>query len=326
MAAPTLKIFFHNHCFDGASSAALFAEFYRSQRNPDATIAFRGMSHHKGDPFDSVAIDGDENACVDFRYCKNPRMNWWFDHHISGFQPPSLKEDFESSAGGKKFFDPSARSCALFMLKVLEEQFSFRPEDPHGHWHDLLQWADRIDGAVFESAKEIVELKSPALRVMTWLRGCRDSAAIVELIPKLGRMSLAEIESLPLVADILASLLKNHERSIELVEKRLAFDGCVASYDLSRDEIQSHSGFAAYMLCPEATYSVALSRSAEMANISIGRNPWAKTLGSHNIARICEEYGGGGHPHVGGIAVPAKDMQRAREIVEEVRLALQPPA
>ena len=31
-------------------------------------------------------FDGDENVCVDFRYSQDPRLNWWFDHHISAFQ------------------------------------------------------------------------------------------------------------------------------------------------------------------------------------------------------------------------------------------------
>ncbi len=326
MAAPTLKIFFHNHCFDGASSAALFADFYREKQNPDAVIEFCGMSHSSGDPFDSVDLDGEENACVDFRYCKDERMNWWFDHHASGFQPPSLKDHFAMTRGTTKFFDPKARSCALFMAGVLKESFAYEPSDKEGHWRDLLTWADRIDGAVFESASEIVELASPVLRIMTWLRGCRNTEAIIRLIKLLGRADFAELEALPWIADDLARLLKAHERTTEIIGRRLVFDGRVAWYDLSADDVRTHSSFAAYMFCPEASYSVGMTRSETVANISIGHNPWAAIRPTHNIAKLCEAYGGGGHPHVGGIAVPAGDMRRAREIVEELRKSLNEPS
>jgi hypothetical protein len=325
VAAPNLKIFFHNHCFDGASSAALFADFYRQKQNPEAVIEFCGMSHRTGDPFDSVDIDGEENACVDFRYCKDERMNWWFDHHASAFQPPSLKQHFLATQGSTKFFDPKARSCALFMAGVLKDSFGYEPKDADGHWLDLLTWADRIDGAVFESASEIVELATPVLRVMTWLRGCRDTEAIVRLIKLLGHTSFSALESQPWVADELSLLLKAHKRTTELIARRLVFDGLVACYDLSEDDVQSHSSFAAYMFCPEASYSIGLTRRESVANISIGHNPWAAKSPSHNIAKLCEQYGGGGHPHVGGVAVPAGDMRRPKEIVEEMRRALNRP-
>lgn len=132
LPVPSLKIFFHNHCFDGATSAALFADFYRSTQKADATIEFCGMSHGPTDPFDAVAIDGEVNACVDFRYCKDERMLWWFDHHASAFQPPSLETHFASSRGKTKFYDPAARSCALFMATTLREEFGYTPGDSAG--------------------------------------------------------------------------------------------------------------------------------------------------------------------------------------------------
>src|ERR1043165_4890528 len=54
-----------------------------------------GMIHRDGNPFEGVPLDGDDNACVDFRFCPDPRMRWWFDHHPTAFQPPPLREVFE---------------------------------------------------------------------------------------------------------------------------------------------------------------------------------------------------------------------------------------
>lgn len=321
MTAPSLKIFFHDRCFDGAASAAIFANFYRDTRKPKESIVYCGMSHSQGDPFQEVAIDGQENACLDFRYTAHPRMNWWFDHHQSGFQPPSLRQHFEANRTGQKFFDPLARSCAVFTEQVLRSHFDFRAEDPEGHWAQLSAWADKIDGALFTSAAEIVELGDPALQLMEWLKNNRDPQLSAKLIESMGRRSLGEIVTSPWVQATLPTLLEAHRRSVDLVAGSLQFDGLVASYDLS-EHMAIGSGFAAYMLEPACVYSIGLSRSAQSVAISLGRNPWAGAMGERNLAHICERYGGGGHAHVGGITMPDGELARAREIVEEIRLAL----
>ncbi|MBA2545119.1 MAG: phosphoesterase, partial [Deltaproteobacteria bacterium] len=76
-----LKVFFHDACFDGTTSAALFSAFYRDVVDRGATVQSVGMVHKDGDPFDGVPLDADDHACVDFRFCADPRMRWWFDHH-----------------------------------------------------------------------------------------------------------------------------------------------------------------------------------------------------------------------------------------------------
>ena len=60
--ARVLKIFFHDACFDGTTSAALFAAFYRDI--VDATVDVRavGMVHRDGNPFEGVPLDGDDHA------------------------------------------------------------------------------------------------------------------------------------------------------------------------------------------------------------------------------------------------------------------------
>ncbi len=39
---------------------------------------------------------------------------------------------------------------------------------------------------------------------------------------------------------------------------------------------------------------------------------------AHNIAAICERYGGGGHPVVGAICIPGNDPAAARKVADEV--------
>src|SRR5262245_196862 len=137
-----LKILFHDNCFDGAASAALFARFYRDKLDPAAQILYQGVQHKPGDAFPADAFDADESACVDFRYSKNPKLTWWFDHHVSAFQPPEDRAHFEADRSGHKFYDPAARSCTKFEAGVLAEKFGFDT----GRFADLIAWADVIDG------------------------------------------------------------------------------------------------------------------------------------------------------------------------------------
>ncbi len=313
-----LRVFFHDRCFDGATTAALFAHYFRSIETTDIAIDFWGMTHTDSDPFAGVPWDADVNACVDFRYCADERMHWWFDHHQSAFQPSSLREHFDNVKSKTQFFDPAARSCALFTHRVMKERLGFDLDDPHGYWSDILNWADRIDGAVFESAKEIVELKAPAFHLMVWLRNNHDAAKMTKTIEEMGHRSIADLVAQPWIAEDVPGLLEAHRHCVALIGQRLERHGPVVAYDLSDDEIGAHSGFAAYMLEPSATYSVGLTYSDSGASISVGCNPWAENPGTKNIADICERYGGGGHRNVGGIAVPSGELPRAREIVSEV--------
>jgi nanoRNase/pAp phosphatase (c-di-AMP/oligoRNAs hydrolase) len=39
----------------------------------------------------------------------------------------------------------------------------------------------------------------------------------------------------------------------------------------------------------------------------------------HNLATICERYGGGGHPKVGAISFPIGAVDKARQAAAEIR-------
>ena len=79
--------------------------------------------------------------------------------------------------------------------------------------HELLHWAEIIDGALFESAAQAVELREPALRLMTWIEANRDRALSERFIADVVSKPLAEIAASPYVAEPLAGLLKGHERT-----------------------------------------------------------------------------------------------------------------
>ena len=60
------RVLYHDHCFDGAASAAYFSRFIAGAVHPDAEFRYTGMAHKASQLFDPALFDGDENAIVDF--------------------------------------------------------------------------------------------------------------------------------------------------------------------------------------------------------------------------------------------------------------------
>ena len=315
-----LKVFFHDNCFDGAASAALFTDFYLAQVDADAEVHYQGVQHRPGDPFEGYPIDGDDNACLDFRYCADERMNWWFDHHASAFQPPELRSHFEADTSGKKFYDPTARSNTKFEVGCFRREFGYTLPNS---LEDLVYWADIIDGAQFSDAQTAVELREPALQIMTWLENNDEPELTHRLIRAFRTDALSKIAVEPWIRQPLAPLLERHTNNISLIRSRATCDRHVVFFDLIDAAKGGYNKFISYFLFPEARYTVGLSNLGDRIKISVGSNPWSSVERTHNIAAICERYGGGGHPVVGAIGLPLDQADRAREIaatiLEELR-------
>jgi hypothetical protein len=315
-----LRVLYHGNCFDGCSSAGIFARFYREKvAGADVEVLFRPLEH-KGEaqPFPADCFDGDENVCVDFRYSQDPRLSWWFDHHASAFQLPGDEAHFRADATGRKFYDPAARSCAKFVARVLSGQFGW-DDKPLA---ELIEWAEIIDGALFSSAAMAVELKEPALQLMTWIENNRDPKLADRFIVDLASRPLAEIAADPYVAKPLVALLDQHRDNIETMRKTARLDRGVVFFDLADKTQAAFNKFISYYLFPEARYAVGVTLGSR-AKISVGSNPWAPVPRRHDISKICERYGGGGHPVVGAVSVPKGELPRARQIAAEIVAELQ---
>ncbi len=203
---PVLKVFFHDRCFDGTASAALFARFHREVIAPGGELIAVGMSHKDGDPFDGVPIDGDDNACVDFRWTPAPRLRWWFDHHRTAFQPPSLRAQYDARGCATHWFDPEAPSCTGLIARVL----AARGWTPPPGLVEVVRWAEIIDAAAFASAEEAIALTEPAQRLAVWLGAVeRDAPALIgRYIARLvDGATLAELDAAPWVRAVLDPVL-----------------------------------------------------------------------------------------------------------------------
>jgi len=317
-----LKILHHGNCFDGAASAALFSRFFawRSGSAPETT--FQPLQHQQGNPFPEGCFDGDVNAVLDFRYSPSPRLDWWFDHHQSAFQPAEDRASFEADRSGQKFWDPKAPSNTGFLRRVAEERFGFRAPE----LDELVRWADVIDAAAFPSAAVAVRLDEPALRIMTLLEATSDPALPPRIIEGFARgASLASLAAEPWVSGPLAPILARHQGAVDSYRRLARVEAGVVEADLTEAGVESANKFIAYDLFPEARYTVVVTQDAKRTKVSVGSNPWAREKRQHDISKICERYGGGGHPVVGAVSLRPDRLLDARRVAKEIASILRGP-
>jgi hypothetical protein len=319
---PRVKVLFHDNCFDGAASAAMFSRFYADRIDAQARFDFVGKSHGTGDVYSAGSFDGDVNAVVDFRYSSDPRLDWWFDHHVSAFVTPADEQHFRSHPSPHQFFDPAARSCTKYLAEQCQQRFGW---DWSKH-DELVRWADLIDGAQFESPKAAVELAEPALQLMTWVENNHDPALKLRFIGELGTRPLAEIAAEPYVVDALAPVLAAHKRGIDVVRARAHYERGVVSFDVADDGLSAYNKFIPYFLFPDCHYVVGVSLTPTRSKVSVGSNPWASARRTVNIAELCQRYGGGGHPVVGAVSLPVGELARARQAATEIAETLRQAA
>jgi len=309
-----LRILYHGNCFDGVSSAAIFTKFYQTKIDQSADVSYTPTMHRAGNAFDREQFDGDENAIVDFKYCADDRLTWWFDHHQSAFLSAEDEQHFLADSSGKKFLDTTSASCAEFIARIALEKFGF--DDPS--LAELIEWAHIIDGAFYESAAQCVELRSSALKLMQVIEGEKDPAFVEKIIRWLTEKTLDEIVESEPVQERLAPILEQHWNTVQIIKERSVCERGVVYFDLTGTSIEGYNKFIPYYFHPETTYVVSLSQSAFRTKVSVGSNPWAPRPRVHNIAEICERYGGGGHPVVGAVSLKPDELDLGRKIVEEI--------
>ena len=317
-----VKVFYHDRCFDGASSAALFSRFYSERIRNDCQFAYSGLLHRAGALFNEVEFDGDENAIVDFKYSSSPKITWWFDHHESAFLSPADAAHFEQDQSNRKFYDPSFKSCTSFIAMIAEQRFGFNPAPVA----ELVHWTDIIDGALYPDARTAVEMKEPAMQLTMVIESTQDGKFVPQLIPLLATKPLSEVVRAPLVASLLPPLLERHQKSIGLLRERTECKDATLYFDVTDYDLEGYNKFVPYFLHPESIYSVGLSKSSFRVKVSVGSNPWAPSPPRVNLAKVCERYGGGGHARVGAISFDVTEhaaaRQAAQEIVAELRAAV----
>ena len=309
-----LRVLYHGHCFDGVASAAVFTRFYQTRINTDAQVQYTSLLHRPGALFDEEMFDGDENAIVDFKYSTSPRLTWWFDHHQSAFLTKADEEHFRQDHSGRKFLDATRKSCTEFIAAVTSERFDFEDDT----LAPLVHWAHIIDGALYESAAQCVELAAPALQLMQVIESDPDDNFIEQIIRELVAKPLDEVALSDEVQRRFRPIHKQHLETLEAIRRKATYANGVVSFDLVQEGYEGFNKFIPYYLYPQTTYSVALTRGQHRTKISVGSNPWAPRPRRHNIASICERYGGGGHAVVGAVSFAPDEVEKGRAAMREI--------
>jgi hypothetical protein len=264
-------------------------------------------------------FDGDVNAIVDFKYSPDPRLTWWFDHHQSAFLSPEDADHFKHDISGKKLYDPSFSSCTMFIAHVAREKFGYQAPD----LTELVEWADVIDGARYANAQEAVELRAPAMKLTLVIESAKGSEIIHKIIRWMRHRTLGEIILEPEIQQLYKPLYDRHIGSIDIIRKHSDAQNGVIFFDLISEDLEGYNKFIPYYLFPQSTYTVSVINSSFRTKVSVGSNPWAPEVPSHNLATICERYGGGGHPRVGAISFEIGAVEQARKVAQEIKAELE---
>ncbi len=300
--AKNCHIYYHAHCFDGVSSAAVMANFLAS-RFANSDFQFTGLGYSLEHPYKNLVLDPDcVNACVDFRFCPDKDMHWWIDHHISAFFSPEDQSLFEERKDPQHIFDPTIRSCVELILSRLASDYQY---EPNFKFAEFMRWAAKIDSADFSSPHEAVDLSPPAMKLAAWLRSKPCNEHVDKIIRQLGHQSLEHVSRLlPGIKEI----CKKQTTMVSEVRQKAELRGNVVVYHDSSENADTINKLALYVPFPEAPFSVGSYVSEGEVKVSVGYNPWSKGICGINIGTICQSYGGGGHPYVGGISFATPEL------------------
>ncbi len=80
---------------------------------------------------------------------------------------------------------------------IAKERFGFNPEPVE----ELMEWADIIDGALYDSPQTAVEMSEPAMKLTMVIESNQQAGFIPRLIEMLAYQPLAEIVATPEIAE-----------------------------------------------------------------------------------------------------------------------------
>ncbi len=309
-----VKVLRHGNCFDGFSSAAVFTRFYREQIDGKAEFIQRAMRHGGPEPVNTSVFDGDVNAIVDFRYSPSPKLDWWFDHHLSAFVNAEERAHYDANPHPRHYWDPKAPSCAGYMARTVQKEFGFDIEP----LEDLIRWVDIIDAAKFPDAHTAVALEEPALQLMSVCEHLQDGPLAQRVIDGLCEGDVDGTAAIPQIQEKFAPIRERQRYTLDLVGQIAEVHDDVVFVDLTGRNNVVGNKFGPYYLYPDATYVVVVNSFRDRVKLSVGCNPWRPEARRHDISGICEKYGGGGHSVVGGITIVKGTSTRAIEIGREI--------
>lgn len=314
----------HGHCFDGLASAVVFTKLMRHLHttggltvDPSSTLEFQ--YHACGYGFGQKActpsvLTGDINSILDYRFCADERVHWYFDHHRTAFGTAEDRAFFDRRVGtGQYFFEPDYSSCTQLIADIATKRFGYAPDVC-----DLIRWADLIDSAGFPSAEAAIDRSSPEMQLASVVEQHGNDAFLNDIVHQLESKSLQEVARSRGIQERFAPIGARHLQFQHAVRERAQDGGRTVYVDLTDTTVDLIGKFVTYALYPQSTYSVVVAKLKRGYKISVGYNPWSGKSLDTDISAICARYGGGGHPVVGGISLADGEGERAQRVAREI--------
>jgi hypothetical protein len=311
-------LYFHYPCFDGIVSAAMAWEFLEQRKGwtvdelcpVNYTVRSGWLASELKHP---VAI-------VDFLY--HPNADFWADHHATSMLSKEAEADYQRRRTEfPLYFDEQAGSCASLLFRHLGNALTGKP-----HFPEMVEWAEKIDSARYESVEEAILGDAPALRI--------NCSILLEPGAEYARFLCKELRNRPL--DYVAALdevkmrqdevVRRTRAGLKQVEKRITMEpGAVATFEAEQTQDEIINRYSAYYFAPDARYSIGIIHSEEGTAITAMRNPW-REFPSVELGKIFARFGGGGHQRVGAILIPKNESQRVPDVIKSLLSQLSGPA
>jgi hypothetical protein len=310
----SLTLYLHFPCFDGVVSAVLASE-YLERKLGWKTEFLKPVGYGLVDTWLRTPLEKPA-AVVDFLF--HPDADFWADHHATSFSSEEMGDDFLRKRSDFFLYDPKSLSCSSLLWRRLGKDL----RDPR--FREMVNWADRIDGARYSSIKSAVLGNSAAMRISFSLVADSSDEYCNFLVRSLRKHSLSEVASTQRVRSLYSEVrsgirngLRDFKRSAH-VER----DGIVV-YDIESNGNSVISRYAPYYFYPEARYSIGVSRSPQGSKITAMRNPW-KRVGPIHLGQVFKHYGGGGHRRVASLIVANSRKQELPTLVQSLLGEMRP--
>ena len=241
----------------------------------------------------------------------DPRLDWWFDHHVSGFPDARRRAALpQRTRAPHKFFDPKARSCTKFLADTCARDVRLGLSRVRASW---CAGPTSSTARSSRARKAAVELAEPALQLMTWVENNHDPALKLRFIDELTRAA-ARRASPPSPTSQARSRRSWRATSASHRRHPRARHARARRGHLRRRRRRPRRLQQVHPVLPVSRVPLRRRRLADAdARQGLGRlEPVAAARRTANIAQICERYGGGGHPVVGAVSLKTAELPRAR--------------
>jgi hypothetical protein len=181
----------------------------------------------------------------------------------------------------------------------------------------MMEWADKIDAARYDSVNEAILGEAPALRInFSLMLGGTEYCEL--LVRQLHERDLNDVAELPQVAERFGEVRKRLQKGLDRLRERIILlDDGIAAFDVEVTDDAIISRYAPYHFFPNARYSIGVFRSADSVRITAMRNPWL-AFESVPLGRIFERYGGGGHQRVASVVLSGQLVGGAEPVADEI--------